>query len=66
AKRPPTQGGGFEEAITVLYDTQTDPGQMTPVEMPAVEERLIEAMLAIMRAHDAPPEAYARLDLPAR
>jgi hypothetical protein len=63
AKRPPTQGGGFEQAITVLYDTETDPGQMTPVDMPDVERRLIRDMLAIMRAHDAPAEAYARLDL---
>jgi hypothetical protein len=31
--------------------------------MPEVEQRLIRDMLAIMRAHDAPAEAYARLDL---
>ncbi len=63
AKRPPTQGGGFEDAITVLYDTQADPGQTTPLALPEVEQRLTQNMLAIMRAHDAPPEAYARLDL---
>lgn len=63
AKRPPMQGGGIDDAVTVLYDTETDPGQMTPIEAPDVERRLIRAMLGIMRAHDAPPEAYARLDL---
>jgi hypothetical protein len=63
AKRPRTQGGGIEDAITVLYDTETDPGQMTPLAAPEVEHRLIDAMLTIMRAHDAPPEAYQRLDL---
>jgi hypothetical protein len=64
AKRPPTQGGGFAEAVTVLYDTETDPGQATPLALPEIEQRMIALMLAIMRAHDAPPEAYARLDLP--
>lgn len=63
AKRPPMQGGGFEDAVTVLYDTEADPGQMQPVEEPEVERRLVEHMLEQMLAHDAPPEAYARLDL---
>jgi hypothetical protein len=63
ARRPPTQGGGIEDAVTVLYDTAEDPGQMTPIEAPAVEARLTRAMLDLMRAHDAPPEAYQRLDL---
>ena len=36
---------------------------MTPVTAPEVEERLTRAMHAIMTAHDAPPEAFHRLDL---
>ncbi len=63
AKRPPTQGGAFAEAVTVLYDTLTDPGQMRPVQDAAATERLIALMLQEMRAHAAPPEAYARLGL---
>ena len=64
AKRPPMQGGGFAETTTVLYDTESDPGQLRPISAPEVEQRLISGMLAEMQAHDAPPEAYARLDLP--
>ena len=63
ARRPPTQGGGLEDAVTVLYDTEADPGQMSPVRAPEVEERLVRAMLGHMQAHAAPPEAYLRLDL---
>jgi arylsulfatase A-like enzyme len=63
AQRPPLQGGGFEDAATVLYDTATDPGQMSPIAAPEVEARLTRAMLELMQAHDAPPEAYRRLDL---
>ncbi|HEX6144389.1 MAG TPA: sulfatase [Geminicoccaceae bacterium] len=63
ARRPPMQGGGFEDAVTALYDTDADPGQADPIRDPEVEARLIGAMLEVMAAHDAPPEAYARLDL---
>ena len=57
------QGGGFEDAVTALYDTDADPSQADPIRDPEVEARLIGAMLDVMAAHDAPPEAYARLDL---
>jgi len=63
AKRPPMQGGGIEDATTVLYYTEVDPGQSWPVEAPEVTARLIEATLAEMKAHDAPDEAYRRLGL---
>ncbi len=63
AQRPPMQGGGFEDATTVLYDTASDPGQMRPIQAPDVEARLTRAMQGLMQAHDAPPEAYQRLDL---
>ena len=65
AKRPPMQGGGFEQAVTVLYDTGEDPGQMRPIDDPAVTARLTLAMRAIMAAHDAPQEAFTRLGLEA-
>ena len=63
ARRPPMQGGGIKDAVTVLYDTAGDPGQMTPIRDEAVERRLTEGMVAVMRAHDAPVEAYTRLGL---
>jgi arylsulfatase A-like enzyme len=63
AKRPPRQGGGIEDAVTVLYDTESDPGQMTPIKAPKIEAELIERMTSIMRAHDAPAEAFERLGL---
>jgi arylsulfatase A-like enzyme len=65
AKRPPMQGGGMQDAVTVLYDTEADPGQMAPLRDEAVEARLIQGMLEVMVAHDAPPEAFSRLDLKA-
>jgi arylsulfatase A-like enzyme len=63
ARRPPTQGGGFAEAVTVLYDTETDPGQARPLVDEEIGGRMTELMLAQMRAHDAPSEAYQRLGL---
>ncbi|MEO1016967.1 MAG: sulfatase [Pseudomonadota bacterium] len=63
AKRPPTQGGGFEEAVTVLYDTDTDPGQARPLDNNEEIARMTRLMLAEMQAHNAPTEAYTRLDL---
>jgi arylsulfatase A-like enzyme len=62
AKRPPAQGGGFEQAVTVLYDTDEDPGQIRPLQLAQMEDRLCALMLAEMRAHDAPAEAFTRLD----
>ena len=66
ARRPPVQGGGLADAVTVLYNTNADPGQTTPIEAPEIEERLVALMLQIMGAHDAPIEAYTRLDLAPR
>ena len=51
------------DARTVLYDVSQDPGQRQPVEAPDQEARMIGLMTEAMRAHDAPPEAFARLGL---
>ena len=61
--RGPLKGGTVEDTTTALYDLETDPGQMTPVEDPAVVARLTETMVRIMREHDAPGEAFRRLGL---
>ncbi|WP_226779969.1 sulfatase [Oceaniglobus trochenteri] len=63
AKRPPMQGGGFDDTKTVLYDLSLDPGQTTPLDDPAIEARFCAAIAAAMQAHDAPPELYDRFDL---
>lgn len=63
AKRPPMQGGGFDDTQTVLYDLVADPEQSAPFCDPGIEARFCTAMAQAMRAHDAPPELYARFDL---
>lgn len=63
AKRPPMQGGGFDDTETVLYDLVDDPGQDAPFRDAETEARFCGAMIREMQAHDAPPELYARFDL---
>ncbi len=60
AKRPPMQGGGFEETGTALYDLSMDPAQIRPVNDPGTEARFLSAVAAEMDAHEAPPELYDR------
>jgi arylsulfatase A-like enzyme len=59
------QGAKIEDSDTVLYDLKSDPKQMTPIDNPEVETRLIREMLTIMAHNEAPPEAYTRLGLEA-
>ena len=66
AKSPMYRGQGmkfFQDTETVLFDTMSDPEQRHPLDDPAVEARLTEQMRSLMRANDAPPEAYTRLGL---
>jgi len=69
AKGQPTghqgQGGGYEDTTTVLYDLETDYEQQRPFRDEAIEQRLLDDMAGIMRAHQAPPEAFTRLGLDA-
>jgi len=57
------QGGGYEDTTTVLYDLDSDYTQQHPFRDAAIERRLQELMIKIMRDNDAPPEAYQRLGL---
>lgn len=58
--------GALLENETRLYDLETDPGQQRPIDDGGVEaDRLRGLMAELMRANDAPPEAFARLDLDA-
>lgn len=63
AKRPPMQGGGFDDTNTVLYDLIADPGQTAPFRDPEIETRFCAAMTRAMTEHDAPSELHARFDL---
>ncbi len=53
------------DARTVLYDVTRDGGQRQPLENPEIEARMVALLRKLMREHDAPPEAFARLGLSA-
>lgn len=56
--------GVLLEDETRLFDLRDDPEQIHPLEDASLEAELAATMAALMRANDAPPEAFARLDLP--
>jgi arylsulfatase A-like enzyme len=49
---------------TLLFDTESDPGQEAPIDDPAVEEAMVTKLTALMREAEAPQEQFARLGLP--
>jgi arylsulfatase A-like enzyme len=55
--------GAMIERDTRLYDLVHDPGQETSLDEPAVEERMEHLMVALMKANQAPSEAFARLEI---
>ncbi len=55
--------GALLEDETRLYDLQSDPGQERPIADAAVEERLLRLMATLMRANEAPAEAFTRIDI---
>ena len=57
--------GALLEDTTRLYDLAADPGQLTPLDAPAEEARLMAVMARLMAANHAPPEAFTRLGLTA-
>ncbi|MBS7701004.1 MULTISPECIES: sulfatase [unclassified Chelatococcus] len=57
--------GALIENGTRLYDLVTDPGQERPLADPDAEQRLVSLMSRLMADNEAPPEAFARLGLPA-
>jgi arylsulfatase A-like enzyme len=48
---------------TLLFDLDADPGQLHPIQDSVVEARLVQQMIALMKANDAPPEQFQRLGL---
>ena len=57
------QGNGYEDTTTVLFDLRDDPEQLKPFRDDAIEARLLDLMAQLMRANEAPPEAFIRLGL---
>ena len=55
---------GAGRMSTMLFDTQADPGQLTPIYDPVLESRMIRLMLREMARNESPPEQYLRLGLP--
>lgn len=55
--------GALLENDTRLYDLSADPGQEHPLQDPATEARLTRLMHGLMKATEAPPEAFTRLSL---
>ncbi|GAA3630315.1 sulfatase [Microlunatus ginsengisoli] len=50
---------------TLLFDLETDPGQRHPIVDDAIELRMIELLVTLMRANEAPESQFVRLGLPA-
>ncbi len=48
---------------TLLFDLELDPPQAHPIHDAAIEQRMIELLVELMRANDAPREQYTRLGL---
>ncbi|MCB1391082.1 MAG: sulfatase, partial [Rhodobacteraceae bacterium] len=63
AKRPPLQGGAFDETTTCLYDLQDDPGQASPFRDDRIEAGFREKMIREMNRQEAPAEVFHRFGL---
>jgi arylsulfatase A-like enzyme len=49
---------------TLLFDLENDPGQTSPLVDDEQELRMARALVALMRANEAPPSQFERLGLP--
>ena len=59
-------GGGDSPVFrNWLFDVQNDPAQQHPIEDAKIEKVMIEHMVRLMKANDAPKEQYKRLGLKA-
>ena len=55
--------GANTEFRTELFDTQTDPDQLTPIENAEVEQKMLGHLDRLLRENDAPAEQWERLGL---
>ena len=60
---PEWRAGRTHRFETLLFDLQEDPKQEHPIEDPAVEARMVDLLIKLMKASDAPPEQFERLGL---
>jgi len=49
---------------TLLFDLEADPKQEHPISNEAIERKMIQHLLTLMKKNDAPSEQYERLGLP--
>ena len=47
----------------MLYDTLTDPGQLTPIDDPGITGAMSRRMAELMREYDTPAEQFERMEL---
>ena len=47
----------------MLFDVANDPMQQNPLDDPETEQRMTDALIRLMKEHDAPKEQYVRLGL---
>jgi arylsulfatase A-like enzyme len=62
-KIPGKAWGDAYATETVLYDLQTDPQQLAPIQDEAVEQTMLAHLIRLMKLNDAPPEQFERLGL---
>ena len=62
-KIPGRPGTGFHDFHTMLFDLERDPQQLHPIDAPEIEATMIQQLIRLMQANDAPPEQYERLCL---
>lgn len=51
---------------TLLFDLESDPGQLNPIDDTEVELRMMRLLVEMMRDNDAPASQFERLGLPAQ
>jgi hypothetical protein len=58
------QGPGVQhDTKSALYDLRDDPGQVTPLDDPLIEQRMRDLAIFEMKRQSAPPEYFERLNL---
>jgi arylsulfatase A-like enzyme len=50
---------------TLLFDLETDPQQNHPIQDPAIEKKMIDLLVRLMKENDSPAEQFTRLGLDA-
>ncbi len=62
-KIPGRKWRGLHKMETMLFDLKADYNQEKPLDDPAIEQQMIEKMVAAMKANHAPSEQFERLGL---